>query len=91
MYVRKELLEEGFEDVVYFPDFDDECIVGIDVNGRAIYSYEKMLTQLIEEGMDDIEASEYLEYNTFRTLPYIDNQTGNKSPIIMYSRNWLKI
>lgn len=89
MNIGEELQEMGFDNVVYFPDFKDECIIGIDTNGRAIYSYEKMIDSLIEEGIDDIEAIEWLEYNTIRSLPYIDNQTEGKAPIIMYSRDWL--
>ena len=89
MTVGEELQEMGFDEVVYFPDFEDECIIGIDTDGRAIYSYEKMVNFLIEEGMDDIEAIEWLEYNTIHALPYIDSQTEGKAPIIMYSRTWL--
>ena len=89
MNIGEELQEMGLNDVVYFPDFDDECIIGIDTNGRTIYNYEKMVNFLIEEGMDDIEAIEWLEYNTIRSLPYIDSQTNGKAPIIMYSCAWL--
>ena len=62
MTIGEELQEMGFDDAVYFPDFNDECIIGIDINGRVIYSYEKMIDSLIEEGTDDIEAIEWLEY-----------------------------
>lgn len=89
MNIGEELQEMGFEDSVYFPDFNDECIIGIDTNGRVVYNYEKMVAQLLEEGMDDIEAIDYLEYNTIRSLPYIDYQTENKAPIIVYSCDWL--
>ena len=85
MTVGEELQEMGFDNVVYFPDFNDECIVGIDTDGRVVYNYEAMVSQLVEEGMDDIGAIEYIEYNVIRTSHYV----GCKAPIIMYSRTWL--
>lgn len=91
MSVEERLCDASFEDVVYFPDFGEECLIGIDTNDRAVYSFEKMVDHLIAEGMDDVDAIEYIDYNTIRALPYIDNQTGGKAPIIMYSLDWLGI
>ena len=77
-----------YDNVVVFTDFND-AIIGMTTDGRAVYSYEKMVDFLIKEGMDDIGAIEWIEYNTIRSLPYIDSKTNNKAPIIMYSRDWL--
>ena len=52
MSVKEKLLDAGFEDVVYFPDFGEECIVGIDTNNRVVYSFKKMVDYLISQGDD---------------------------------------
>lgn len=91
MSIEERLLDVGFEGVIYFPDFGEECLIGVDTNNRAVYSFEKMVSCLVDQGMDDIDAIEYIEYNTCRSLPYIDNQTEGKAPIIMYSVDWLGI
>lgn len=91
MDIEERLCCAGFEGTVFFPDFGEECIVGIDTNGKIIYSYEKMIESLMQDGIDDIEAIEWIEYNTIRSIPYIDNQTNNMAPIIMYSCDWLGI
>ena len=91
MSIEERLYNTGFEDVVYFPDYNDKCIIGIDTNGRAVYSFEKMIQSLMENGMDDMDAIEWIEYNTIRALPYIDNQTDGHAPIIMYDADWLGI
>ena len=78
------------DDVVVFNDKGyDNAIIGMTTDGRAVYSYEKMVASLIEEGMDDIEAIDYIEYNTIRALCYIDKKTEGRAPIIMYSSEWL--
>lgn len=89
MSIEKRLIDAGFEDVVYFPDYGEECIIGIDSNNRAVYSFEKMIKYLMKDGTDDIDAIEWIEYNTIRALPYIDNETDGRAPIIMYDADWL--
>lgn len=91
MDIEEKLSNAGYEDVVYFPDFGEECIIGIDTNGRAVYSFEKMVEHLVNDGMSDIDAIDHIEYNTIRSLPYIDNQTENHAPIIIYSFDWLGV
>ena len=91
MSIEQKLYDIGFEDVVYFPDYSEDCIIGIDVNGRAVYSFEKMIRSLMNDGMDDIDAIEWIEYNTIRALPYIDSQTDGHAPIVMYDSEWLGI
>ena len=40
------------------------------------------------EGMDETEAIEWIEYNTIRALPY----AGDQAPIVMYPLiDWRKI
>lgn len=82
----KELIENGIinEDAVVFenPDFDD-AIIGVDSIGRLIYDYDLMVEILAErEGWDTIDAIEFIDYNTMRTLPY----AGSMAPIIQTYR-----
>ena len=65
-------------------------MIGLDKSyeedGRYYYSvndFDKMVESLMrEDGMDEIEAIEWIEYNTMRANPYFEN-----SPIIMYPIN----
>jgi hypothetical protein len=82
MSKRDMLTEFGYEDSIVFenPDYDD-AIIGTDENGRVVYSYELMAKCLMDEdGMDYDEACEFIDYNTVRALPYVEN-----GPIIVYN------
>lgn len=59
----------------YFP-----AIVGIDIqNNRVVYDLDKLIDIFMEKDhMSHDDALEYIEYNVFRVLPYIENP-----PIIM--------
>jgi hypothetical protein len=78
----KELIEQyDYENVVIFsnPDYAS-AFVGISENNRAIYDYDEMIEFLVKEnGMTGMEAIEFIEYNTIRSLPYFEN-----APIILY-------
>jgi len=61
----------------------DEAIIGIEDTGeepRVCYSKQKCIEILMEEGCDELEAIEHLEYNTFsayvgaKTPLWIDDQ-----------------
>lgn len=79
---RDVLVDMGHEDVTVFrnPDYD-EAIIGITTDNRVVYSYSKMVESLMAESEDMSyeEASEFIDYNTIRALPYIEN-----APVIMY-------
>lgn len=58
----------------------DKSVVGITDDGRLVYDYNKMIEEFMEdEGCDEIEATEWLDYNTMRALPYF----GENAPIII--------
>ena len=59
----------------------DNAIVGVTLDGKAIYCFQLMIEELVGEGFDELEAIEWIEYNTIRSLPYM----GEKAPVIMYS------
>ena len=63
------------------PDFKD-AILGVSDDDRIIYDYELMVKCLMEQdGMTEIEAIEFIDYNTVRSLPYFWDQ---KPTIILY-------
>ena len=78
----KQLLSDwNLDDAVVFenPSYET-AIVGYDVHSnRIIYDYELMIDYLVEnEQMNEDEAVEFIDYNTIRSLDYIENQ-----PIIL--------
>lgn len=77
---KQDLLDRGFEDFVVFenPSFDD-AIIGIDTENKVVYSFKKMIEWLVKKDkMADDEAQEFIEYNTIRSLPYVES-----SPIVL--------
>ena len=85
--IREALCNMGYEDAVVFenPSYDD-AIIGV-TDGRVVYDFDKMVECLVnDEDMDEVEAIEFIEYNTIRALPYIEN-----APIVMFSiLEWAK-
>lgn len=82
---QERLLDNGYEDIVIFKDESyDDALIGVSHDGRAIYSFEKMIAWLVKrDGMTETDAIEWIEYNTIRAIPYF----GNKAPIVLYELN----
>ena len=82
MSVEERILDAGFEDVVVLKDFDyEDALIGVSDDGRAVYDFDLMVAWLMEtEGWEEIDAIEWIEYNTLRALPYM----GPQAPIVMY-------
>lgn len=82
MTAFERIQDAGFDDVLLFdnPSYDD-ALIGVTEDGRAVYDFDKMVAWLVEhDGVDEIEAIEWIEYNAIRALPY----EGDRAPIIMY-------
>lgn len=78
----KQLLSDwNLDEAIVFenPSYET-AIVGYDVHSnRIIYDYELMIDYLVEnEQMNEDEAVEFIDYNTIRSLDYIENH-----PIIL--------
>lgn len=78
----REHIKNNYDGAVLFdnPSFDNS-IIGISTNNNIIYDLTSMVDELAED--DDMsyeEALEFIDYNTLRTIPYINE--GSK-PIIM--------
>ena len=57
------------------------CEVSVGLLLRFVYDYDKMVQWIVEtQGWDELEAVEWIEYNTIRALPYM----GEGAPIVMY-------
>lgn len=70
--LKEQILEVGGNpETVLFqtPDYV-EAFLGLSHDGRAIYSYDRMVESLINDGMDTTEAMEFIEFNTIRALSY---------------------
>lgn len=76
------MLENGYEDIIVFKNESyDDALVGVSHDGRAIYSFDKMVKWLCDrDGITEEDAIEWIEYNTLRAIPY----AGEKAPIVMY-------
>jgi hypothetical protein len=79
---RQYLADNGYEDsIVLDPPFLDAAIDGISHNGRVIYDYVKLVEAYAENSeMSMEEAAEFVDYNTIRSLDYIEN-----GPIVKYT------
>lgn len=80
--IKDFLVDNGCDDAIVFenPDYAN-AFIGYSDEGRAIYSYNKMVKSLMEEdNITEEDAIDFIDYNTLRAIPYF----GGKSPIILY-------
>ncbi len=82
MTAEEKIINAGYEDVLLLADYSyDDALIGVTEDGRAVYDYDKMVAWLVEtEGFTELEAVEWIDYNTIRALPYM----GDEAPLIMY-------
>jgi hypothetical protein len=76
--VKESIIElYGDTDDILLADGLDDAIIGFEPNmWKVVYSRSKCMNVLIErDGMDEEEALEFLEYNTFNAY------FGEKTPI----------
>ena len=60
----------------------DGSIIGVTTDDRVVYSYDKMVEELMQDEEWSYEyAVDWIDYNTIRALPY----AGPNGPIIMYN------
>lgn len=74
-----EMFGEGL--VVFKNPSYESAIIGVSESDRVVYSYDKMVEYLCSnDDMSEEEANDFINYNTIRALPYMEN-----SPIIVFS------
>lgn len=78
-----EYVAETYPNAIIMDGLNDG-IVGIDVDGHVVYSYDKCVDCMIKQGMTNEEAIEYIYYNTIRVMSYM---VENK-PIMIYERDF---
>lgn len=67
------------------PEFSNS-IIGISSDNRVIYDYDLMVQDLMKtENLSEIDAIEFINYNTIRSLPYYEN-----APIILETKHFYK-
>lgn len=82
MSVNIDIRDSLHSDAIVFDNHSyDNSIIGVTLDGRVIYGYELMVQELMEdEGWSELDAIEWIEYNTIRSLPY----AGKNAPMIVY-------
>jgi hypothetical protein len=74
---KLEQILENFPDEEFIKvDGYDNAIIGVDTNSipmRLVYCVSDMIQCLVDEGMSLDDAIDHYEYNTVRSLPYVDN------------------
>lgn len=83
MTAEEKLLEYGYEGIKILENYSyDDALIGVTIDRRAVYDFDLMVKWLMEkENMEEIDAVEWIHYNTARALPYM----GEDSPIIIFS------
>ena len=86
--LRDYIADEHKDAVVFNVPSYDNAIVGLSDDGRVIYDYDLMIKELTNDtALTEDEAIQYIDYNTHRTLRYIEEHVR---PIILYDSNIIK-
>lgn len=86
MSVRKDVRDQLPKGAAIFdkPSFDNS-IIGTTTDGRLVYSYEKMVVELMSDTeMTFYESEKYINSNSIRMLSHVD-----RPPIIMHEKTWI--
>ena len=81
----EEILEENGYDpseiVVLKDESYDSALIGVSNDGRAVYSFDKMVEWYTEKNnCTEEDAVEWIEFNTLRAIPY----AGEHAPIVIH-------
>ena len=82
--MKKNIIEHyGDTDTILFADGFDDCIIGFEPNlWKVVYSRNLCIQLMVGDLMDEVEAVEYLEFNTFNA------HMGDKTPIWVEDFKW---
>ena len=85
--LRDFIAEEHSEARVFNVPSYDNSVLGLS-DDHVVYDFEQMVEEFMSEHQcTKEEAIEFLEYNTIRTLPYIEEKVR---PIIIFNSNIIK-
>ena len=81
MAINSEIRNLLPEDALVFDNASyDNSIIGTTFDGRAIYDYDLMIIELMEDdNISEADAIDWIDYNTLRSIPY----AGEKAPLVM--------
>ncbi len=87
MAKREDIREQLPEGAIIFdsPAYDNS-IIGITTDDRVVYSYERMVAELMADTFDNMNmkaAIEYIDHNTVDMLRYL-----NPAPVIVHEATW---
>ncbi len=74
--VEEFVIEAGHEDVLLADNLDG-AFIGLTPDGIAVYGRQRCVECMMEEGMSEDDAIEYLEYNTYSAY------VGEKTPLFI--------
>ena len=85
---NREIVAMYHEDAVVFTeDWYDDAIIGVTIEGNAIYDYDKLAEILMEhDKMSYEDAVEWIDYNMVRGAAYM----GQYKPYIAYTMKSLR-
>ena len=85
---NREIVAMYHEDAVVFTeDWYDDAIIGVTIEGNAIYDYDKLAEILMEhDKMSYEDAVEWIDYNMVRGAVYM----GQYKPYIAYTMKSLR-
>ena len=83
-YEIREMLDDGA--IVFDNPAFDNSIIGTAINGQAVYCYESMVNELMQDDtLSEQDAIDWIEYNTLRSIPY----AGEMAPIVIFTiKEW---
>ncbi len=86
--IKKLLSERGFnpdKTLLFTVPSYETAIIGISTKGNVIYSLNKMIDYLTEDGQfDKMEAYEYITYNTLNTIDSVTDDDEMRYPIVIH-------
>lgn len=78
---REILADLGYDETIVFdsPDYDS-ALIGVTVNGQAVYDFDAMCQHHMDtDGMTAEEAEEFIWFNAIGSLPSL----GDSAPIVV--------
>ena len=90
--IRDKVCDEETLDNILLLEGDEfaDGAIGITEDNRVVYSYSRLVESLSEaynlEGSKEereLQASEWLNYNTLRAIPYM-NKGGQLAPLVIF-------
>ena len=65
-------LLESAKATILEPEELDPALIGVAADGHAVYHYNSLVECFMKmDGTDRAEASEWVDYNTLRAIPYM--------------------